>query len=115
MLIENGRYTAHLLFWEQRPGTVNLYGIIRASAGEPDRFAALRDIIEQAARKNRAVLFSPTLARYYSDDRLARIGVTRQQVRNFFDQYQREGPLFEYQASDEDGAQSVYRLVVRAK
>lgn len=115
VLIENGRYVAHLLFWERRAGTVNLYGIIRTSTGEPDRFAALREVIARAARENRAVLFSPTLARTYSDDRLARIGVTRQQVRNFFDGYQREGPLFEYQASDKDGVQPVYRLVGRAE
>jgi len=115
ILVENGRYTAHLLFWERRAGTVSLYRILRASAGEPDRFAALREVIARAARTSRSVLYSPILAPYYSDDWLARLGVTQQQVRSFFDQYQREGPLFEYQASDEGGAQPVYRLVVQTK
>jgi hypothetical protein len=114
-LIESGRLTAHLLFWEQRPGTVNLYRIILASKHESDKFVKLREVIEQASRQNRAVLFSPGLTRYYSDDRLAFVGVTRQQVLDFFDQYRREGPLFEYQESDGGDVRPVYRLVVHAK
>ena len=115
VLIENGKLTAHLLFWEQRPGTVNLYRIIQASEHESDRFVKLREIIEQAWRQNRAVLFSPGLMRYYSDDRLAVLGLTRRQVLDFFDQYQREGPLFEYQESDRGDVRPVYRLVVHVK
>lgn len=115
VLIENGQLTAHLLFWEQRLGTVNLYRIIQASKHESDRFVKLREIIEQASRQNRAVLFSPGLREYYSDDRLAVVGVTRQQVLDFFDQYRREGPLFEYQGSDGGDVHPVYRLVVHSK
>jgi hypothetical protein len=115
VLIESGRFTPHLLFWGQRPGTVNLYRIIQASEHESDRFVKLREVIEQAWRQNRAVLFSPGLIQYYSDDRLAVLGVTRRQVLDFFDQYQREGPLFEYQESDRGDVRPVYRLVVHAK
>jgi hypothetical protein len=115
VLIESGRFTPHLLFWGQRPGTVNLYRIIQASEHESDRFVKLREVIEQAWRQNRAVLFSPGLIQYYSDDRLAVLGVTRRQVLDFFDQYQREGPLFEYQESDGGDVRPVYRLVVHAK
>ena len=115
MLIESGGLTPHLLFWERRPGTVTLYRIIQASKLESDRFAALRDVMEQAARQNRAVLFSPGLTGYYSDDRLAIVRVSRQQVLDFFAQYRREGPLFEYQESDGGEVRPVYRLVVQAK
>jgi hypothetical protein len=115
VLIESGRLTAHLLHWEQRPGTVNLYRLIKASTHESDRFATVREVIERAARQNRAVLFSPGLDTYFSDDRLAVVGVSRQQVLDFFAQYQREGPLFEYQESDGGALRPVYRLVVPAK
>ena len=115
VLIESGRLTPHLLFWERRPGTVTLYRIIQASKLESDRFAALRDVMEQASRQNRAVLFSPGLTGYYSDDRLAIVGVSRRQVVDFFAQYRREGPLFEYQETDGGEVRPVYRLVVPAK
>lgn len=114
VLIENGRLTAHLLFWERRPGTVSLSGMLRASQHESDRFVKLRQVIEQAARRGHAVLISPGLGRYHSDDRLAVFGVTRRQVGNFFDQYPREGPLFEVRDADGD-VRPVYRLVLGAK
>jgi hypothetical protein len=94
---------------------VNLYRIIQASEHESDRFVKVREVIEQAWRQNRAVLFSLGLTRYYSDDRLAVVGVTRQQVLDFFDQYEREGPLFEYQEANGGDARPVYRLVGYAK
>lgn len=115
VLIENGRLSPHLIFWEHRLGTVNLDSSLRVDAHEPDRFAKLRQVIEQAARQDHAVLFSPGLKPYHSDDWLAVFGVTRQQVLNFFDQYPREGPLFEYQESDAGEVRQVYRLVVGAK
>jgi hypothetical protein len=43
------------------------------------------------------------------------VGVSRQQVLDFFAQYRREGPLFEYQESDGGEVRPVYRLVVQAK
>jgi len=115
VLIESGRFTPHLLFWGQRPGTVNLYRIIQASEHESDRFVKVREVMHQAWRQNRAVLFSPGLTPYYSDDRLAVVGVTRQQILDFFNQYEREGPLFEYQEADGGDARPVYRLVEHAK
>ena len=115
VLIESGRLTAHLRHWEQRPDTVDLYRLIKASTHESDRFTAVREVIQRAARQNRAVLFSPGLDPYYSDDRLAVVGVSRQQVLDFFAQYRREGPLFEYRESDGSALRPVYRLVVPAK
>jgi hypothetical protein len=108
VLIENESLTAHLRFWGRRPRTLNLFDVLWASDDPADRFAKLRDLIDEAARQGRTVWFSPELEAGY-EKTLALVGVTRQQVREFFHQYRREGPLFDYQV---DGhARSVYRLL----
>ena len=111
VLIEGGRLTPYLRFWGLRPGAVELYRMIQASGDSGDRFVKLREVIEQAWRQNRAVLFSPGLK--YSDSTLAVVGVTRRQVLDFLDRYPREGPLFEYQEFEGGDRRSVYRLVQR--
>jgi hypothetical protein len=111
VLIETDRLTAYLLFWERRAGTVHLMTMF-GRAKPSDRFAKLREVIEEASTQGRRVLFSPPLGSRYTDGRLAPFGLTRQQVLEFFDQYEREGPLFEY-ATDDLGARPVYRLLPR--
>jgi hypothetical protein len=110
VLIENGGLTAHLRFWGERPGTVNLYRIIQATGADPDRFVKLRALIDDTTRNGHAVLFDPGLSTYLTDDRLGVIGTTRREVEAFLDRYPREGPLFTYQESSTAPVRSVYRL-----
>ena len=115
VLIESGRLLAHLRYWERRSGATGIYEMLRLGGGGPDRFAALRAVIAEAAREGRAVLFAPGLSASYTDDRLSVVGVTRQQVDDFFGRYAREGPLFEYREGDGHAPRPVYRLIAPVK
>lgn len=71
----------------------------------------MRHRIDEKLRQGHAVLLAPALSPYWSDERLAEVGVTRQQVVGFFDQYRREGPLFSYREVRTGETRQVYRLV----
>jgi len=110
LIIENGRYTTHLLFWGNRPQTSNVYRVIQRAVGLDDPFHYLRADIEQAAREGRQVLFAPGLNSYYTDDRMAVVGTSRAGLAAFFNSLPWEGPVFEYVEWAGEEPKPVYRL-----
>jgi hypothetical protein len=109
VLIENGRFTAHLRFWGQRRGVVNLYRTLQ-NGGTAGPFAELRRTIEEADLDGRQVLFAPGLSSYFTEDRLSIVGTTREELVRFFEGYRWEGPLFEYRESGHGPVKQVFRL-----
>lgn len=110
LILENGRYTTHLLFWGNRPQTSNVYRVIQRAVGMDDPFYYLRQDIEQAARDGREVLLAPGLNSYYTDDRMAVVGTTRAGLAEFLDSLPWSGPVFEYVEWAGEAPKPVYRL-----
>jgi hypothetical protein len=110
VLIEAGRFTAHLRFWGARSNVVNLYRSLQNSGSATDPFAQLRGTIDGALRQGRPVLFAPGLSSYFTEDRLAVVGTNRRDLERFFERYRWDGPLFEYQESAGGPIKPVYRL-----
>ena len=84
VLVENGRLTPFLLFWANRPNTVNLYRILQLSPAT-DRFALLRQSFASARASGHHVFVVRDLDPFYSDERLSVLGVTRAQVQAFLE------------------------------
>jgi hypothetical protein len=110
LIFENSDLTAHLLLWANRPRTANIYRLLQSSPDPEDPYAGVRVLIETAWAEGRDVLFAEGLSPYYSDMRLEVVGTTRAELAAFFDGYRREGPIFEYRASEREDFARVYRL-----
>src|SRR5688572_11400241 len=110
VIFETGRFTAHLLFWGRRPGTANVYRLLREGHRMGDPYAPLRALVERARREGRSVLFAPGLSDYYSDDRLGVVGTDVRSLVSFFESYRWDGPVFEYQEDVGLQSKAVYRL-----
>lgn len=111
VLLESSRFTAHLLFWGDRPGTANVYRLIQASDDPADPYARVRRVIEEAWARDARVLFAEGLDGYYSDDRLAVVGTSRAEYAAFFEGFAREGPVFMYREGTGRPEKQAYRLV----
>ena len=111
LLIENGRLTAHLLFWSDRPHAMNVYRVLQAGARTGDPLGAVRRTIDAAIADRQQVLFAGGLDPYFfTDDILHLVGVTRASLADCFDRYRREGPMFAYQEWPASPPTPVYRL-----
>jgi hypothetical protein len=115
VLLESSRFTAHLLFWGDRPGTANVYRLIQASGDPADPYALVRRVIDEAWSRDAQVLFAEGLDGYYSDDRLAVVGTSRAEYAAFFEAFPREGPVFTYQEGTDRPEKQAYRLVPRVR
>jgi hypothetical protein len=109
ILIENGRLTAHLLFWVDRPGTLNLYRSLQSS-GPGDPFGDLRAQLKDAWSSGRDVWYVPGLGSYYTAERLAMVGTTPAEFEAFFEGFRRDGPIFEYREEPRGPVRQVFRL-----
>jgi hypothetical protein len=109
ILIENGRLTAHLLFWVDRPGTLNLYRSLQAS-GPADPYRDLRAQLEAAWAAGRDVWYVPGLGSYYTAERLEMVGTTPAEFEAFFAAFRREGPVFDYREEPDGPVRQVFRL-----
>jgi len=111
LLIENGRLTAHLLFWTDRPHAMNVYRVLQAGARTGDPLGAVRRTIDAAIADRQQVLFAGGLDPYFfTDDILHLVGVTRASLTDCFDRYRREGPMFAYEEWPASPPTPVYRL-----
>jgi uncharacterized membrane protein len=110
VLIESDELTAHLLFWGQRPNTVNLYRALESGHQQGDPFAVLKTTMDDALAGGRSVILAPELGRYYTDERLAIVGTTRDAVQAFFKQYRWGSPVFQYESRSGD-LKSAYRVL----
>ncbi|HKW03435.1 MAG TPA: hypothetical protein VJN96_26660 [Vicinamibacterales bacterium] len=111
LLIENGRLTAHLLFWSDRPHAMNVYRVLQAGARTGDPLGAVRRAIDAAIANHQHVLFGGGLDPYFfTDDILHLVGVTRADLTDVFERYRHEGPMFVYQEWPSAPPTPVYRL-----
>ena len=111
LLIENGRLTAHLLFWTDRPNAMNVYRVLQAGSRTGDPLGAVRRVIETTIANHHQVLFAGGLDPYFfTDDILHLVGVTRTSLNECFDRYRHEGPMFAYQEWPTSPPTPVYRL-----
>jgi hypothetical protein len=110
VILETGRFTAHLRFWGRRASTANVYRLLQAGHRGGDPYALLRALIEDASRDHRTVLFSPGLSSYFTDDRLSVVGTDVKSLVAFFESYRWDGPIFEYQEDVGLPLKAVYRL-----
>jgi hypothetical protein len=110
VLVETGRFTAHLLFWGRRAGTANVYRLLQEGHNQGDPYAPLRALFERTRENGRQVLFAPGLSSYFTDDRLGVVGTTARDLIAFFESYRWEGPLFEYQEDDGHPVKQAFRL-----
>jgi hypothetical protein len=102
--------TAHLLFWTHRPNALFIYRTIQASP-PADRFARLRETFENAWREGRHVYYVPGMVDRFQDRDLHLVGVTREEVTQFFERYSRVGPVFRYRPRSNADEREVYRLL----
>ena len=111
VLIENGRFTGALLYWSGRARTMNVYQSLQVGIRTGDALSEVREVIARAFEEHRRVFFAPNLDPYfYTDDQLKPFGITRQDLIDCFDRYQRYGPVFEYAAWPNAPPIHVYRL-----
>lgn len=101
--------TAHLLFWTRRPNALFIYRTIQASPAD-DRFARLRQVFEEAWRDGRNVWYVPGMVVRFQERDLQLVGVTREQVTQFFDGYTRVGPIFRYRPRSDAEERLVFQL-----
>jgi hypothetical protein len=112
VLIENGRLTAHLIFWSDRPNAMNVYRVLQIGARAGDPLGAVRRVIDTAIGDGHQVLFATGLDPYFfTDDLLSLVGVTRNSLEGCFNAYRREGPVFSYQEWPASPPTDVYRLL----
>lgn len=111
VLIESDELTAHLLFWGQRPNTVNLYRALESGSHQGDPFASLKKTIDDALTEGRTVILAPDLGRYYNEERLRIVGTNREEVLAFFKRYRWIGPLFQYESRSGGEPKPAYRLM----
>jgi len=112
VLIENGRLTAHLIFWSDRPNAMNVYRVLQVGARAGDPLGAVRRVIDTAIGDGHQVLFATGLDPYFfTDDLLSLVGVTRRGLEDCFDGYRRDGPVFSYQEWPAAPPTDVYRLL----
>jgi hypothetical protein len=114
VILETGRFTAHLRFWGRRPATANVYRLLQAGHQAGDPYASLRALIDSATSEGRTVLFSPGLSEYFTDDRLGVVGTDVNALVSFFESYRWDGPIFEYQEDVGLPLKSAYRLLPQA-
>ncbi len=111
LLIENGRLTGHLLFWSDRPNAMNVYRVLQRGKRTGDPLGAVRRAIDAAIANHHQVLFAGGLDPYFfTDDILHLVGVTRASLKDVFDRYRQEGPVFSYQEWPTSEPTQVYRL-----
>lgn len=111
LLIENGRLTAHLIFWSGRPNAMNVYRVLQAGARDGDSLGAVRRVIDTAMRDGHKVLFTGGLDPYFfTDELLSLVGVTRRSLEECLERYRRVGPVFSYQEWPGARATPVYHL-----
>jgi hypothetical protein len=112
LLIENGRLTAHLIFWSDRPNAMNVYRVLQVGSRAGDPLGAVRRVIDTAIGDGHQVLFATGLDPYFfTDDLLGLVGVTRRSLEGCFDAYRHEGPVFTYQEWPASAPTDVYRLL----
>lgn len=93
VLITAGDLIPHLRFWGKRPNTVYLYRSLQASQASPDDFDKLRTDIRQALCAHHTVLITPAADKYILDSELSLVGVSREEVRSFLDEYAHQGEI----------------------
>jgi hypothetical protein len=97
VLITAGDLVPDLLFWGNRPNTVNLYRSLQAGVSSGNDFSDLRQKINQALCNHQAVFWTPAAVRYIPDNLLSVLNVPRGNLQAFFDDYTgREDFAFSY-------------------
>lgn len=97
VLITAGDLVPGLLFWGNRPNTVNLYRSLQAGVSSGNDFSDLYQKINQALCNHQAVLLTPAASRYIPDNLLSVLNVPRGNLQAFFDDYSgREDFAFSY-------------------
>jgi hypothetical protein len=109
-VIIQGDVTAHLLFWVKRPKALFLYRTVQSGAAKGDPFATLQELITRAHRDGRSVFFVPGTGDLLAVKDLALVGVTRDDLRAFFDRYARSGPVFRFRGAEGREEREVYLL-----
>ena len=110
VIVETGRFTAHLLFWGRRPGTANVYRLLQEGNNFGDPYAPMRELFDRTQQAGRTVLFAPGLSSYFTDDRLSVVGTTARDLVAFFESYRWEGPVFEYQEDHGHPVKQAFKL-----
>lgn len=111
VLIENGRLTAHLIFWSARPNAMNVYRVLQVGYRAGDPLGAVERVIDTGLRDGHKVLFAEGLDPYFfTNDLLGLVGVTRAGLEDCFKRYRHDGPMFDYQEWPASPPTGVYRL-----
>jgi len=111
VLYESNNYTAHLLYWGDRPRTTSAGALFYGNDDLNNPYRPLERVIEDAWARGASVLYTEGLNDYLDDDRLAVVGASREGLNAFFRSYHHEGPVFEYQEYSGGPVKQVFRLV----
>lgn len=90
MLITAGDLIPQLWFWSNRPHTIHLYHYLVISKDSVDRFEYLRDQIDQFLCAGNTVIYTPAVVDNFGDSFLIWLDLSRGDLRNFFDEYEKE-------------------------
>ena len=110
MLITAGDLIPQLWFWSNRPHTIHLYHYLIVSKDAADRFEFLRDQIDQSLCDGNAVIYTPAVVDNFGDSFLIWLDLSRDNLRNFFDEYEKEEYFTYINLIDRQETQ-VYNLV----
>lgn len=109
VLITAGDLVPHLLFWENRPHTVNLYSSLLASRQSTDPFSDLKQRIETALCRGDSVFITPRASDAMPESWLSILALPRSNLHQFLTSYTQE-EAFSYPSETLDAEVQVYRV-----
>lgn len=109
MLITAGDLIPQLWFWSNRPNTIHLYHYLVVNKDSTDRFEYLRDQIDQFLCDGSSVILAPAIVDNFGDSFLMWLDLPRDDLRTFFDGYQKESYFTYMNLSGEET--QVYKLL----
>ncbi len=110
MLITAGDLIPQLWFWADRPHTIHLYHYLEVDRNSADRFRHLRAEIDRFICEGHAVIFAPEIADNFGQSFLRWLDLSRDDLRTFFDTYERQR-YFTYNQAGTGEETPVYRLI----
>lgn len=114
VLLTAGDLVPQLLFWENRPNTVNLYSSLLASQGTGDPFSDLQQRINTALCRGDAVFLTPEASDTLPESWLSILALSRSEIRRFLTSYDQE-EAFSYPSETFGAEVPVFRVIDAGK
>jgi hypothetical protein len=110
MLITSGDLISQLIFWGNRPNTVDLYDYLKVTKNSDDRFEFLRKKMNQTLCSGKKVIVAPAIVDNYNPTFLLWLDLSRDDLRKFIDGLPKE-QYFSYKNLNSRRDTQVYSIL----